>query len=262
MTNLFSDVFILFAKTLGAQDALLPYAKYLNLALPVIAGLCCFIGYKLFRAIFAALAFMLMSIGTCMLLKNIVDWNVVVTAIAVFGTLTMFFAFNARKLGALFICGFFGWALAAVFTQSLWICAVAALVLALCSMYAPKHLVIASTSVWGALFLARFITTAFGFDHPLYVVVGIVLLCAIGVIIQELTNVRALPIQIIKPDSRLYPSNRAAAKTPHISNIAMARKARAAAKYHPVHSKKTIRRSAMLDNKGYCPTHANAQKRN
>ena len=151
--NFILDMVRLFFRQMGAEIVLERYSWPLSIALLVVALLCCFLGYKLYRVFCAFFTFVSVAIGIDMLLSPYVHKGVVVTAFAIVGMIAAFLAFQWQRPSSLVLAFLFGLGIAYRFIQNLWICAAVGVVAAMLAFWFPVHVTVALTSVYGGLML-------------------------------------------------------------------------------------------------------------
>lgn len=177
-----------FFSEMNMAGSLSRFVTVLSGAILIVAVLSCLFGYKLFRFISAAVVFFLAAIGISALLGPTASRAVVVTAFIVIGILAAFLAYQWTEFGAFILCASIGFGFASLITDILWLKLLAAIILGAISIRFPVTSIILTTSIWGGITLGTDGADAAGI-YPVHLRMMLIIgLCALGIIIQYVTN--------------------------------------------------------------------------
>lgn len=154
MTNAFYVVIQRFGRAVDMENILIQNIEIHLGAILVIAFLSCFFGLKIIRLWSAVMAFFLMAIAICELLREITHMGVIVITFTVIGLITAFIVYHWYKLSIFLLSVMVGYSLVAVFTSNIWICFGGAIVLGVLSIFFSPLIVMLSTAIWGGVTLS------------------------------------------------------------------------------------------------------------
>ncbi|KJS21706.1 MAG: hypothetical protein VR72_09450 [Clostridiaceae bacterium BRH_c20a] len=163
VTNAFYIIINKFAQEVGMKEI---FAQFIEIAISagailVIALLSCFFGFKLVRLCSGVTAFFLTAIAISVMLKPITHMGVIVITFAVVGLMAAFLVYQWYKFSVFLFNAMIGYSIAALFSESIWLCLAAAMILGAISLPFPPIVVILITTIWGGITL--------GFNGPNYI---------------------------------------------------------------------------------------------
>ncbi|MBU3213880.1 hypothetical protein LL033_13950 [Clostridium estertheticum] len=149
----------------------------------------CFLGYKLFKFWVAICGFFTFGIMGGVV-SNISSDNagMLMLIVILSGLLGVFITFKLYKLGIFILCGFMGFLLGDVLTQSITLGIIMALVLGVLSVFFVRPVIIVSTSLLGGLIAGISLAIVLGISSFATSIIIGVLFAIFGMLVQFATN--------------------------------------------------------------------------
>ena len=188
MINALHGLIHKFFGEMNMTGSLSRFSALLSGAILIFAVLSCLFGYKLFRFISAAVAFLLTAIGISLLLGPTASRAVVVTAFIIIGILAAFLAYQWTEFGAFILCASIGFGFASLITDILWVQLLIALFPGAISIRFPVMSIILATAIWGGVTLGIDGSEAAGFGQIPFQIMMSIGLSLLGIEIQYATN--------------------------------------------------------------------------
>jgi len=194
MSNIFYEILMRFGSDMGIESTMSQSIAIIEGAMLLLAAASCFLGFRIFRAWCAVLAFFLTAIGLYQLLHAVAALSVIVVAFSIIGLIVAFLAYRWWRASAFLLVAVIAFGFINDLTGYFWLALVIALVPAILTIPISEHVIIFSTSIWGGLMLGSVGIAYLGRQLPvgLQIVFGLTL-AAIGVFVQYLSN------KIIRP---------------------------------------------------------------
>ncbi|MBW9150659.1 DUF4203 domain-containing protein [Clostridium estertheticum] len=155
----------------------------------LFTSLQCFLGYKLFKFWVAICGFFTFGIMGGVV-SNISSDNagMLMLIVILSGLLGVFITFKLYKLGIFILCGFMGFLLGYVLTQSITLGIIMALVLGVLSVFFVRPVIIVSTSLLGGLIAGISLAKVLGISSFATSIIIGVLFAIFGMLVQFATN--------------------------------------------------------------------------
>lgn len=188
MINVFYEIIIKFGQEVGMENYFARFSLYQTEVILFVSILSCFFGFKLFRIANAIMAFFLTAIGICVMLKLVAHMGVIVTTFTIVGLMAAFVAYQWYNLSVFLISFLIGYSIIANFNVNIWICICGGIILGAISIPLSAIAVIATTSIWGAIYLGFVGLPYLGIDQFVIKIVMIIIFSIAGIALQYFMN--------------------------------------------------------------------------
>lgn len=186
MIDLVRITFEYFGTKTGILGELRQY-RQLWMALLIVWGIAfCFFGVKSYRMVFSLVTFMMVTLLTCLLMRNVANWGAIVTTFAIIGFVLAFMAFEWIYAGACVVAGFIAGLTAVMFGAGIIVAAIIGVLVLIITCFFPLPGTIVSTAWFGAVVLNES-----GVVSWLGTSVSLAVLCVCGLLIQSFLSRRA-----------------------------------------------------------------------
>lgn len=202
MTAIINMWFEIFASYTGILGEIRQYQDSGIWILLLLGCTICLFGFKIYRGLFSVIVFMLIALGSSMLLGGRMDWGSVVTLFAVGGIALAVLGYGWKRLGGVIVCAVSGALMANTFSTSLWVMGLAALILGGLVLVFPVITICFTTAVYGSWLFLDVLYLMLGKDTGYGI--WVVLLAAAGCLLQLYMNRKQKLFSKVCPDRLRY----------------------------------------------------------
>lgn len=202
MTAIMNMWFEIFASYTGILGEIRQYQNFGIWILLLLGCTICFLGFKIYRGLFSIIIFMLIALGSSMMLEGRMDWGSVVTLFAVGGIALAVLGYGWKRLGGFIVCAVSGALMAGTFSTSWWVMGLAALILGVLVLVFPVITICFTTAVYGSWLFLDVLYLMIGKDTGYGI--WVVLLAAAGCLLQLYMNRKQKLFSKVCPDRLRY----------------------------------------------------------